>query len=164
MAIYRGLSGPPRPKPRKSLPGPPAAGPPESLAKVSKKSFQHLFKTCSRLSRLFPDFFQTLGGPRGRSPERLFFLIFSGFRARRGPRDPCSWSAGSQGEGKSLRRSSVVAGSTCRCAQRCLSQKRGVARRKPVKPTFSPAQVSGLHASIQDGAIGDDVGAETCLC
>ena len=58
----------------KSLPGPPAPAPSESLEKVSKKSFRDLFETFSRLSisRLFPNYQEVLG------PE--------------GPRDPCKWS------------------------------------------------------------------------
>ena len=54
-------------KSEKSLPGPPAPGPPESLEKVSKKSFG----TFSGLFPDSPDFFETfsrLGGSRGRRP------------------------------------------------------------------------------------------------
>ena len=54
LTIYRGLSGPPGPKPRENLKKPPGAS--------------GLFETFSRLSRHFRDF---------------FFLIFSRFRARR---------------------------------------------------------------------------------
>ena len=81
LAIYRGLSAPPGPKPRKSL---------EKVSRgqrVWKKSRKSL---CGTFSRLFPgsrDFFQTFsrlfrGAPGPEAPGD-FFQTFSGFRARR---------------------------------------------------------------------------------
>ena len=68
LTIYKALSGPkPRKKPKK----------------VSKESFRVLVETFSRLSRLFQDFFQTLGGPWGWRPRETFFRLFRGF----GPSD-----------------------------------------------------------------------------
>ena len=91
LTIYRGLSGPPGPKPRKSLKKVSrgrSPGTPRESGKSLEKVWRVLFETFSRLSRLFPDFFQTLGGS-------LFsdFFVVSG---PEGPRDPCKWSTGSQ--------------------------------------------------------------------
>ena len=81
----QGLSGPPGPKPRKSLKkfsrGPQPRAPP----RVWKRSRKSLFGTFSRLSRPFQDLFQTLGGPRAPGD---FFETFSGFRARRARETP----------------------------------------------------------------------------
>ena len=89
-----GLETPKKSEKRLPASGP---GPPESLEKVSKKSFRDL-------SRLFPDsrdffetFFQTLGGFRGRRPQETFFRLFWGFKPG-GPERPlpCKWSTDSQ--------------------------------------------------------------------
>ena len=56
---------------------------------------QDLFETFSRLSRLFRDFFQILGGSGAAGPRDTFFRLFWGFGPK-GPRDPCKWSTGSQ--------------------------------------------------------------------
>ena len=99
LTIYRGLSGPPGPKPRKS-PKKVCRGlwprdPPESLEKVSKKSGE----SGKSLEKVPRDFFETFsrlsGGPGAGGPGRLFsdFFRVSGLE---GPRDPCKWSTGSQ--------------------------------------------------------------------
>ena len=78
LTIYRGLSGTPGPKPRKSL----------KKVSRSKKSFG----TFSRLFLDSPDFFETFsrlsGGPGAGGLRRLFFRLFSGFRARRARETP----------------------------------------------------------------------------
>ena len=76
---FTGLSKTPK-KSEKSLPGPPAPGPPESLEKVSKKSRESVWKKSRKgpektFSRLFPD----SRGPRGRRPLETFFRHFRGF-------------------------------------------------------------------------------------
>ena len=93
LTIYRSLSGPSVPKPKKSLSGPEARGAPESLEKVSKKSLRDLFKTFpdSRDFQNFPD----SRGSRGRSPQKTFFRLF-GVSGPEVPRDFFRWSAGSQ--------------------------------------------------------------------
>ena len=92
-ASYRSLSGPPGPKPPKSLKkvsrglwprGPQKSG--KSLEKVRKS----LEKVCSGLFRdFFPDFFQS-------RRFRETFSDFLGISGREGPRDSCSSSEGSQ--------------------------------------------------------------------
>ena len=99
LTIYRGLSGPPGPKPRKSLEKVSRGlrpGDPRESGKSLGKVFRDLFETFSRLSRLFRDLFQTLGGSRGRRPRETFFRLFRGFGPVSGPGDPCKWSTGSQ--------------------------------------------------------------------
>ena len=98
MTIYRGLSGPPGPKPqkslKKSLPGPPAPGPPKSLEKVSKKSGES-GKSLEKVPKDFFETFSRLSGKRASGPGRLFSDFF-GVSGPEGPRDPCKWSTGSQ--------------------------------------------------------------------
>ena len=59
---------------KKSLPGPPAPGPPresgKSLEKVFRDLFRDFFQTLQTFSRLFPD---SRGGPGAGGPGRLFF-------------------------------------------------------------------------------------------
>ena len=72
----------------KSLPGPPALGPPESPGKSLEKVFRDLlrdfFQTLQTFSRLFPD----SRGVLGREAPGDFFQTFSGFRARRARETP----------------------------------------------------------------------------
>ena len=94
-----GPSGPERPRKCLKKVSQGRRAPPESLEKVSKKSFRDLFETFSRLfpdspgpcESLFPDFFQTLRGPGAGGPRRLFFRLFRGLSER-----PCKWPTGSQ--------------------------------------------------------------------
>ena len=66
--------------------------PPESLAKVLKKSGKSLEKRRQKtFSRLFPD----CRGPATGGPRRLFSDFF-GVSGPEGQRDPCKWSMGSQ--------------------------------------------------------------------
>ena len=96
LAIYRALSGPPGPKPRKNLKkvsrGLRPQAPPrvwkesgKSQEKVRKKSGKSLAKVSRK--NFFPDFFQTLGGPR---PREVFCCLFGGVSVPEGPRDPCT--------------------------------------------------------------------------
>ena len=94
-----GPFGPETPKKseKKSLPEPPAPGPPR-VWKRSRKSlsgpFRDFFQT---FSRLFRDFFQTLaGGPGAFQPQEIFGRLFRGLSGPEGPSDPCKWSTGSQ--------------------------------------------------------------------
>ena len=69
-------------------------------SKARKTRVQDLFETFSRLStqrvsRLFRDFFQILGGSGAAGPRDTFFGLSWGFGPG-GPRDPCKWSTGSQ--------------------------------------------------------------------
>ena len=75
-------------KSEKSLPGPPAPGPVESLEKVSKESLRILSGLFPDLSRLFRHFFRTLGGSCTRGPGRLSSDFFRG-SGPEGTRDPC---------------------------------------------------------------------------
>ena len=91
MAIYRGLSSRPSPKPRKCLKkvsrglrprGPRESG--KSLEKVFSGPFQDFFQTLETFSRLFPDSRGALG------PEAPgdFFSDFFGVSGPEGPRVP----------------------------------------------------------------------------
>ena len=137
-APYRGLSGPPGPKFRKSLenvsrrfrPGDPKRSPKSlgdsrgSLRRVSGECLESLFELSPRL---FGDFF----GVPGRRPRRQF-RDFLGISGPEGPRDPRKGRAGSQKtEGflavlwwkRALRRGSSKRGSR-RCLECDLSRKR----------------------------------------
>ena len=91
LAIYRGLSGAPGPKPEKvwkKSPGASGLGPPRESGKKSRKS---LFGTFSRLFPDSRDFFQTffrLSGALGPEAPGDFFQTFSGFRAWRARETP----------------------------------------------------------------------------
>ena len=97
-APYRGLSGPKRPRCRKSLknvswglrPRNPEESP-KSLTNNLKRVFRHFPKTLRRLLRLFPG----LLGSGARGPRR-HFRDFFGISGPKGPRDLCKGWAGSQ--------------------------------------------------------------------
>ena len=74
LAIYRGLSGPPGPKRRKSLKKVPRESG-KSLEKVFSGRFRDFFQTLETFSRLFAD----SRGPRGWRPQETFFRLFRGF-------------------------------------------------------------------------------------
>ena len=95
LTIYRGLLGPPGPKPRKvskKSPGAGGPGPPRESGKGLEKVFSGLFPDSRDL---FGTFSRLSGGPGARGPRRLFWDFF-GVSGPEGPRDPCKWSTGSQ--------------------------------------------------------------------
>ena len=97
LAIYRGLSGPPGPKPRKSSPGASGPGTPRESGKSLEKVWRVWKKSRKGSERRFRDFFQTLGGPGAGGPGRLFSDFF-GVSGPQGARDACKWPTGSQVE------------------------------------------------------------------
>ena len=99
LTIYRGLSGPPGPKPRKSLEKVSWGLRPRNAPRVWKRSrkslsgpFRDFLQTLQTFSRPFPDSRKVRGPP---APGD-FFSDFFGVSGPEGPRDPCKWSTGSQ--------------------------------------------------------------------
>ena len=83
LAIYRGLSGPPGPKPQKVW----KKSDPPSLEKVSKKSGES-GKSLEKVPKDFFETFSRLSGGSGAGGPRETFSDFVGFRARRARETP----------------------------------------------------------------------------